>query len=60
MCLELGVIWLVYYVFGLMAAQDMPIWLMAFLVLLVDRTVSQITTVATERRRRLAASPDER
>lgn len=54
MCLELGFVWLVYFVYGLAADHDMPIWLTAFMVLMVDRIVTFITTKAQEKRERIA------
>lgn len=54
LCLELGFIWLVYFGFGLATTFQIPIWLTAFLVMLVDRTVSFITTYANTRRDQLA------
>jgi len=50
---ELGVIWLIYYGFGLISTYEMPIWATALLVIAVDRTTSTITDIATKRRERL-------
>ena len=52
-CLELGFVWLVYYGFGLATTYEMPIWLTALLVIIVDRTVTLITTTAKARRDKL-------
>jgi hypothetical protein len=50
LCLELGFVWLVYYLFGLATAMNLPIWMTALLVVLVDRLVSWISGVAQTRR----------
>ena len=50
LCLELGVIWLIYYGFGLISTYDMPVWATALLVIVVDRATSKITEVASRRR----------
>ena len=52
-CLELGLVWLIYFGFGIATSHDMPVWLTAFMVLMVDRTVTFITTHAKDRRDRL-------
>ena len=51
--LELGFVWLIYYLFGLAMAFDLPIWLTAFLVLIVDRLVGRISDTAKSKRKRL-------
>jgi len=53
LCLELGFVWLVYFGFGVATTHNMPIWLTAFLVIAVDRTVNFITTYAKRKRDRL-------
>ena len=53
LCLELGFVWLVYFGFGLTTSYNMPIWLTALLVIVVDRTVTFITDYAKNRRDRL-------
>jgi len=53
LCLELGFVWLIYFGFGIATSHDMPVWLTAFMVLMVDRTVTFITTHAKDRRDRL-------
>ncbi len=50
LCIELAVIWLIYYLFGVATTYDMPIWLTTFLVIIVDRATTFITTLATRKR----------
>lgn len=57
LCLELGFVWLVYFGFGLATSYNMPIWLTALLVILVDRTVTFITDYAKRRRDGLKDHP---
>lgn len=52
-CLELGLVWLIYFGFGLATSHDMPVWLTAFMVVMVDRTVTFITTLSKDQRDRL-------
>jgi len=54
LCLELGIIWLIYFSFGVATHYDMPIWLTTFLVIAVDRATTFITTIATRKRSKLA------
>lgn len=54
LCLELGFVWLVYVLFGLVAYYDMPVWLTAMMVVIVDRLVSAITTQAQRKREALS------
>ena len=59
LCLELGVIWLIYCGFGLISTYDMPIWATAMLVITVDRATSKITGIASKRRERLRDGDDD-
>lgn len=54
LCLELGVVWLIYYGFGLISTFEPPIWATAMLVIAVDRATSRIAEIATRRRQRQA------
>uniref|UniRef100_A0AAN0MDX1 Uncharacterized protein n=1 Tax=Yoonia rhodophyticola TaxID=3137370 RepID=A0AAN0MDX1_9RHOB len=45
--------WLVYFVFGMVTRYEIPIWATALLVIIVDRTVTFITTSAADKRSRL-------
>ena len=51
--IELSFVWLISSVFGLATAYDLPIWLTALLVVLVDRFVSLVSKAAQSRRARL-------
>jgi len=53
LCVELGIIWLIYYGFGVISTYNMPIWATAILVILVDRTTSHIKDLAARRRDKL-------
>ncbi|MCY4180929.1 MAG: hypothetical protein OXC60_06200 [Litoreibacter sp.] len=53
LCLELLFVWLVYFAFGVATEYELPIWLTALLVILVDRTVTSITAFAKRKRARL-------
>ena len=46
LCLELGFVWFVYYLFGWATTYELPIWLTALLVLGVDRLVGLISMLA--------------
>ncbi len=50
MCLELVFVWLVYFIFGLVADYDMPVWLTAMVVVLVDRIIGLISAHAARKR----------
>jgi len=52
-CLELSFVWLVYFLFGLVTAYEVPIWRTALMVIVVDRCVGFISSIAQERRKRL-------
>lgn len=54
LCFELGFIWLVYYIYGIAAAHEMPLWLTTSLVIVVDRITTFITSQANNRKQRLA------
>ncbi|WP_298361171.1 hypothetical protein [uncultured Litoreibacter sp.] len=54
-CLELLFVWLVYFAFGVATEHNLPIWLTALLVIIIDRTVTSITSLARRRRDRLKA-----
>ncbi|MEM9899530.1 MAG: hypothetical protein AAF742_09155 [Pseudomonadota bacterium] len=53
LCLELGVIWLIYFGLGVLTTFEIPLWAGAMLVVLVDRATSFITKILTDRRRTL-------
>ena len=53
LCIELAIIWFIYYLFGVATTYDMPLWLTTFLVIFVDRITTFITSLATSRRSRL-------
>jgi predicted membrane protein len=48
--IELAAIWSIYFAFGFVTTHEMPLWLTTFLVIVVDRTTSFITNLATNRR----------
>ncbi|GGF79349.1 hypothetical protein SAMN05216376_11494 [Mameliella alba] len=50
LCLELGVIWLIYLIFGWIAAFEMPLWLSTFIVIAVDRATDAVGDLAQRRR----------
>ena len=50
LCLELGVIWLIYLFFGWIAAFEMPLWLSTFIVIAVDRATDAVGDLAQRRR----------
>lgn len=53
LCLELGLIWLIYLSFGYLAAFELPLWLSTGLLIFVDRATSAITSSANAYRDRL-------
>ncbi|WP_421905508.1 hypothetical protein [Mameliella sp.] len=50
LCLELGVIWLIYLCFGWIAAFEMPLWLSTFIVIAADRATDAVGEFAQRRR----------
>lgn len=52
LCLELGLIWLVYLSFGYLAAFELPLWLSTLLLIVVDRATDAITSHANRHRDR--------
>lgn len=38
---ELLLVWFIYYCFGLLTQYDLPIWLVALMVMMVDRLVAK-------------------
>ncbi|MBY6121624.1 hypothetical protein [Mameliella alba] len=50
LCFELGVIWLIYLIFGWIAAFEMPLWLSTFIVIAVDRATDAVGDLAQRRR----------
>lgn len=51
--LELGFVWLVYYLFALSTTLSLPMWLTAILVVIVDRIVTYITTMSAAQKERI-------
>ncbi len=54
LCVELMVIWLIYFWFGFVTTYDMPLWMTTFMVIIVDRLTNLITDFANRRRIRLS------
>jgi len=54
LCCELALIWAIYYAYGLVTSDEMPLWLTTFLVLAVDRLTCALEGAAAEIRTRLA------
>lgn len=50
LCVELAIIWLIYFSFGFITTYDMPLWMTTFMVITVDRLTNLITDFANRRR----------
>ena len=52
--IELGLVWLIYYLLALATSYELPFWLTALLVLVVDRCVGFIAATAKTNRAHLS------